>query len=144
MNTKRLFQKGYTLIEVLAASTILSIAVGAAASLSLTMNTQEEINHRVTRALSIQENATIMFQLGLDQAQINNLIPQDPQVIYPIPFNVTTYSDALVGYQQAECPMQFKTTVGTVASGDKKWTGGAQASEQIRTNTVWVLRAAIN
>lgn len=57
---------GYTLIEVAVAATVLLIAVGAACALSLTMITQEEMHVRVSRAINLVENATRLYQLGID------------------------------------------------------------------------------
>ena len=51
--------------DVLIASAILGIGVSAAASLTLTMNTQEDLSWRVTRGLNLAENAAVVFGLGL-------------------------------------------------------------------------------
>lgn len=58
-------QCGYTIIEAMVAISLLMLAVGAAASLSMTMVNQEELNARAARALNWQENAVRLYQLGL-------------------------------------------------------------------------------
>lgn len=67
----RASSSGYTLVEVLVGSSILMMGFAAACVMSLTMITQEEMSHRMARALSVQENAARLFQLGIDPSQIN-------------------------------------------------------------------------
>lgn len=73
-------QRAYSLIEVLAAGSIIVIALGAALSLGVATVSQEESGNRIARALSIQENAARLFRLGLSPEEIIRLIPQDPYV----------------------------------------------------------------
>lgn len=68
---RRAASSGYTLVEVLVGSSILMLGFAAACVMSLTMVTQEEMSHRMARALSVQENAARLFQLGIDPALIN-------------------------------------------------------------------------
>lgn len=75
-----LSQRAYSLIEVLAASSIILIALGAAISLSIATVSQEESGNRICRGLSIQENAARLFRLGLSPDEIVRLIPSDPCV----------------------------------------------------------------
>ncbi len=74
--------KGYTFIEAMVAISILMIGVAAAAALSMTMVTQEEINARAARATNWQENAARLFQLGLgtgsDASEILDAMPGLP------------------------------------------------------------------
>ncbi|MGI9240568.1 MAG: prepilin-type N-terminal cleavage/methylation domain-containing protein [Verrucomicrobiales bacterium] len=86
--TRSAARAGYTLVEVAVASTVLLIAVGAACTLSLTMITQEEMHVRVSRAVNLMENATRLYQLGIDtelptgstDATVFSLLPPDPMV----------------------------------------------------------------
>lgn len=120
---------GYTLIEVMVASTLLFVGVAAATVLSLTMVSQEEANHRVSRALHLQECAAKLFQLGLSGTQIDALLPNDPTIrnsttsapYTKISFSVTTVTTAGFGsYEQGVCTMNFTPT----PSGNATWTAG--------------------
>ena len=73
-------QRAYSLIEVLAAGSIIVIALGAALSLGVATVSQEESGNRIARGLSIQENAARLFRLGLSPEEIIRVIPQDPCV----------------------------------------------------------------
>lgn len=73
--------KGYTLVETLVAVSILLLGVAAAASLTLTMSTQEEINARVARSLYWHENAVRLYQLGLAPDDISAVMPPLPELI---------------------------------------------------------------
>lgn len=75
--SERRRQRGYTLIEVLVASGILMVAVSAAASLSLSMSAQEEINFYTSRALNLQENYVRAYHLGLEPATIQAIMPPE-------------------------------------------------------------------
>ncbi|MDB4721869.1 hypothetical protein OAF65_09135 [Verrucomicrobiales bacterium] len=75
-----LSERAYSLIEVLAASGIIVIALGAAVSLGIATVSQEESGNRIARGLSIQENAARLFRLGLSSEEIIRLIPSDPCV----------------------------------------------------------------
>ena len=77
---KRRSRTGYTLVEVAVATTILMIGVGAACALTLTMNSQEEAHVRNARATNLMENATRLYQLGLDTNTIFAILPPDPLV----------------------------------------------------------------
>lgn len=76
--------RGYTIIEAMVAISLLMLAVGAAASLSMTLVNQEELNARAARALNWQENAVRLFQLGLgtgtDPADIVTVLPGLPAI----------------------------------------------------------------
>ena len=70
---------GYTLIEVLAAGAIVSVAATAMVSLSSTLMLQEELATRVAITRNFQENMTRLWQLGLSPVQINTLMPAQAQ-----------------------------------------------------------------
>ena len=84
-------QRAYSLIEVLAAGSIIVIALGAALSLGVATVSQEESGSRIARGLSIQENAARLFRLGLSPEEIIRLIPQDPcveELSISVPYSV--------------------------------------------------------
>jgi prepilin-type N-terminal cleavage/methylation domain-containing protein len=84
----RLRSRGYTLVEVLAATTIIGLGMAAATSLSTTVMIQEEVSWRVSVALNYQENATRLFQLGFNptagshpaEVSISQLMPRNPVI----------------------------------------------------------------
>ncbi|WP_395752432.1 prepilin-type N-terminal cleavage/methylation domain-containing protein [Prosthecobacter sp.] len=67
--------RGYTLIEVLAAASIISIGTTAMVSLSATLMLQEEMANRVSITRNYQENTVRLWQLGLSTVQITALMP---------------------------------------------------------------------
>ena len=67
--------RAYSLVEVLAASAILLMALSAVLSLSYGTVAQEENNRRVARGYCIQENVAQLFCLGLSPDDIVNVLP---------------------------------------------------------------------
>jgi len=78
--SKKALVRAYTLIEALVGSAVLMIGISAAASLSLSLVTQEEINERSVRALNYQDSAAMLIQLGVPSNQIAGLLPDEPVV----------------------------------------------------------------
>lgn len=70
----------YTIIEALVSSSILLIGVSAAASMSLTLLTQEEINERSVKVFNYLDNAARLYQLGVPASDIEALLPLEPAV----------------------------------------------------------------
>lgn len=66
----------YSLIEVLIASGILLTGIAAIAMMAHTMFLQEEANGRITRALNLQEQAARLWQLGVSNNIITNILPE--------------------------------------------------------------------
>ncbi len=131
-------QVGYSLIEVLVAASILIVGVGAAAKLSLIMVTQEEINQRVSVSLSHQEMAVRLYQLGLSQAEVEGLLPHDPNVAS---ITYTTGTETISGAAMA--PLEYlesTMTVNSTPTGAKvagEWNGGGDtAAAETRINVV--------
>jgi hypothetical protein len=58
-------QSAYTLIELLAASSIIAVAMAASVSLSSTLMLQEELSWRVAVTRNYQENMARLWQLGI-------------------------------------------------------------------------------
>lgn len=69
----------YTLIEVLAAASIIAIGATAAISLSASSVLQEELAFRVAVTRSYQENMLRLWQLGLPRSQVIGLMPDQDQ-----------------------------------------------------------------
>lgn len=72
---QRAQRAAYTLIEVLAAASIMAIGTTAMVSLSSTLMLQEELANRVAIARNYQENTVRLWQLGLSTVQITALMP---------------------------------------------------------------------
>ena len=132
---------GYSLVEVLAASGIISMAVGAAATLSMVTVGQEESGHRVARAICIQENASRMFRLGMSPAEIIRLLPPDP-VVSSISIVQDQVNIAGVGtVDRAQIDIQYHTSPSGAVWNAGKWTGGPGGSGSLRVSpTVTVYR----
>jgi|GEM_PF-2448827 len=82
----RRHQDAYSLIEVTLATGVLAAGVAAAASLTMTSSSIEEMNHRKARVLALTEGAARLWQLGLSPSQAVQLIPGDP-ALAAISFN---------------------------------------------------------
>lgn len=67
--------RGYTLVEVLAASVILLMGVSAVLCLSSGTISQEEAIRKVARGYCIQENAAQLYYLGLSPDEILKILP---------------------------------------------------------------------
>jgi type II secretory pathway pseudopilin PulG len=119
---------GYTLVEALVASIILMIGISAAASLSLTMVAQEEINERTGRALNYLENATTLYQLGFSGAEITALLPQDPAVTSLTVTDQTANVAGLGNMPYGEIAVTFAASSATASWSPGQWTGGDSAA----------------
>lgn len=130
-NRGRSVARGYTLVEVLIASSILAMGLAAAFRMSLAMGTQEEINHRMAMGLSLHENAARLYQLGIDDFQ--NLLPASGGLVT---FSATPRDvDGLnVSIPANLNPMTITATIYPAPeSGDNP----------ARTNTLTVFRATV-
>ena len=124
------------MIEVLVASGILLIGVSAAASFSLTMTTQEEINHRVSRGINYLENCGRMYQLGMDPVEIENLMPPETGLTgNPVYGSI---SEAHLEGQVITVTIESVPDEGNWSEG--AWTGGSQASLATRNVSIRVFR----
>jgi type II secretory pathway pseudopilin PulG len=129
------------MIEALVASSILLIGISAAASLSLTMVTQEEMNERSVTAANYLDNAARLYQLGVDHGQIRNLLPVAP-VVESLTFNVRDVYTADTGSITAvRMNLTYKATTSTANNpvSSALWTGGNQAAR--RSESVEVIRS---
>lgn len=141
---QQLLPRAYSLAEALIAAGILMIGISAAASLSLSMTTQEEISWRVARGLNMLENAAIMYQLGVDWAEPARLIPPDPDVTLAV---VSQGDQALAGGGVVE-GATYRVTISPVMDAGSwsagVWTGGSDASLPDRTLEARAYRSTID
>ena len=76
MNSMKPFsQRGYTMIEALAAAAVVAIGASAAASLSASLTLQEEFARRVAVVRNYQENMAQVWQLGLSPNEVLAILP---------------------------------------------------------------------
>lgn len=132
------------MIEALVASSILLIGISAAASLSLTMVTQEEMNERSVTAANYLDNAARLYQLGVDKGQILNLLPVEP-VVDSLTFSerdvtVTIAGGSIISIPAVRMNLTYKATTATANNpvSTALWTGGNQTVR--RTESVEVIR----
>tara|TARA_R110002096_G_scaffold54517_18_gene140647 strand:+ start:3997 stop:4458 length:462 start_codon:yes stop_codon:yes gene_type:complete len=130
---KRKRNKGYSLADVLVASAILGVGVSAAASLTLTMNTQEDMSWRVTRGLNLAENAVALYVLGMAPSDAIAYLPTDPDTTVTV--QVAEVSDTIS--EMAFKSTTFRASIQPVRDegswSEGKWTGGSQATIPTRT-----------
>ncbi|MFN0125935.1 MAG: hypothetical protein ACKV19_04520 [Verrucomicrobiales bacterium] len=69
---------GYSLIELTLATSVLAAGVAAAASLTLSSAHLEEMNHRKSRIVALNEASARLWQLGLSPTQVATIVPGDP------------------------------------------------------------------
>lgn len=119
--------RGYSLAEALVAAGLLMIGISAAASLTLTMNTQEEISWKVARGLNMLENCVMMCQLGVNGDESIRFIPSDPDATLEVILvaNETNGGLTLEGnhYQVRIRPVM---DAGSWSAGS--WTGGSTST----------------
>jgi prepilin-type N-terminal cleavage/methylation domain-containing protein len=114
-NLRHHVTRGYSLIEVLAASAIVGMGMAAVATLSATVLVQEELSWRVSVALNHQENAARLFLLGFHnvapasnpgEPTISSLLPSNPVLdeilvatgsTHVTPTSTAVVNDALAG-----------------------------------------------
>jgi type II secretory pathway pseudopilin PulG len=67
--------KAFSLVEAMIAAGIVAIGLTAAASLVGALIAKEEINSTSLRAANLQEQAVMLYRLGLDPARIRGILP---------------------------------------------------------------------
>lgn len=126
---KRLGRAAYSLVEVVVASSVLMIGVGAACVLSLTMIGQEETHVRIARGVNLVENATRLYQLGLDSSEVLALLPPDKMVASFTASAETSPPIAGIGTPQfVSWTMQFYPVPGTTTWSPGTWGGKPDTS----------------
>ncbi|MEO0416470.1 MAG: prepilin-type N-terminal cleavage/methylation domain-containing protein [Verrucomicrobiota bacterium] len=130
--------RGHSLIETMVAASVLMIGLGAAASLSLTLVSQEEIAERTSRSANYLENAVALARLGVPYDQIETLLPEEPTVDSLI-FTPRTESVAGLGsIDVVDITMQYKSTdtQNAIAALTERWTGGEK--DLVRSHPITV------
>ncbi len=93
---KNLSNRAYTLIEALVGSAVLMIGISAAATMSLSLLKQEEINENTARAQNYIDTAVALYQLGVPADDVAPLLPSDSIInsltTQPLLVNDTTNS----------------------------------------------------
>jgi hypothetical protein len=72
---RKFSQSAYTVIEVLAAASVIAVGMTAAVSLSSSLMLQEEMAWRVAVTRNYQENMARLWQLGLSPADVSAVMP---------------------------------------------------------------------
>lgn len=130
----------YSLIEALVASSVLLIGISAAASLSLSMVTQEEINERSVQVFNYLDNAARLYQLGVDASDIPGLLPPEP-LVTSLTFTPGTENVSGIGtVPVTTIEMTYRPSGATSgnSSSTLDWVGGDK--DITRTESVVVLR----
>jgi Tfp pilus assembly protein PilV len=132
---------GYTLAEVLVAAVLLGLAMGGAVALSATMNLQNETARGVASALSVQDCAARLWQLGMTPDECNAVLPQTQNNVRIADALVPSSSNAVTWGTAAN--VTLANSMGTVEQIEntltiRNVTGGAN-----RTNVVQVYRPTI-
>lgn len=130
----------YTLIEALVASSILMIGIAAAGSMSLSFVTQEEITERAQKAFNYLDNATALYQAGVDKSQLAGLLPAEPVVTNLTIKDRTIDATNLGPVPSALISVTYTSTGATSANSRLRWTGGDKNAS--RTVSVEVIRAS--
>ena len=128
----------YSLIEALVASSILMIGIAAAASMSLSFVTQEEIAERSARAFNYLENAAALVHAGVDPATIAEILPAEPVVSSLDVVDRTLAATNLGAVPTILVTVSYNPTAASEQSGTHRWTGGS--SEATRTASIEVVR----
>lgn len=69
-------KNAFSLVEAMIAAGIIAIGLTAAASLVGALMAKEEINTVSLRAANLQEQAVMLYRLGLTPAQIRQILPE--------------------------------------------------------------------
>jgi len=68
---------GYSLVEVVVAAAVVAIGVAAAAAMMNALVAQEETNAGAIRAANLHEQATMLYRLGLTNADVQySILPE--------------------------------------------------------------------
>jgi type II secretory pathway pseudopilin PulG len=134
-------KRAYTLIEALVASSVLLIGISAAASLSLSMVTQEEMNERSIKAANYLDNAVRLYQSGIDKGDIAGLLPVEPIIESLTYSNRDLVVPGVSKINSLTLTMVYQANTATIANPTSqiRWTGGEKVAR--RTEIVEVIRA---
>lgn len=121
---------GYTLVEALVAGALLMMAISAASTLTLTILTQEEMSQRHGVAVTHAEAIAGLYQLGLDETSIRQVLPDTPIVEQ---YTLTTGSAPVAGvgdFSSAQISVRYNPSPATESWTGRLWTAGQQADSR--------------
>lgn len=141
--------RGYSLVEVVVAAAIAAIGIAAGAAIANTLVVQEELNAGSVRASNLQEQAVMLYRLGITNTQdICNILPEPCSTSgnpaaggFVLSFGApssTTYTASVDGGGQA--PVACQVTTCTVVYGNPVAGSGEVA---YLSNTVTLVRPTI-
>lgn len=134
-------RRAYTLVEALVASSLLLIGVSAAASMSLTLLTQEEINERSVKVFNYLDNAARLYQLGVPASEIEGILPAEAGVQSLTTDTATTTVPQLGPIEVATMTITYLASeaLDKNQASELEWTGGD--SETPRSESVSLIKA---
>lgn len=130
----------YSLIEVVIAGAILMVCIAAVTAMALATVTQQETNVHISQALSYQEQAARLYQLGLAPATIIAVLPEEPGVALTFKNQTNTTIGGIAGLERVVCEVVFQPNPATSAWTEGRWVGG---TTDTRTNTMIVVRPSL-
>ncbi len=138
---KPVFRQAYTIVEALVSSSILLIGISAAASMSLTLLTQEEINERSVKVFNHLDNAARLYQLGVPVSEIEAILPEEPALTSLSDSSSTVTVAGIGDIDVHTLTVTYKPNAASVKNNPSKeeWTGGDDTTT--RSASVSVFRA---
>lgn len=133
--------RAYTIVEALVASSVLLIGISAAASMSLTLLTQEEINERSVTVFNYLDNAARLYQLGIPESRIKAILPVEPAVTTLSSSTASTAVPQIGNVDVVTLTVSYKASEASAANDTMidEWTGGDKDTS--RNASVSVIRA---
>jgi anti-sigma factor RsiW len=137
--------KGYSLVEVTVAMSLLLVGVAASAVMVSTGARIEEINGKKARAIATGEAAARLYQLGLSEAAIKSILPDVAPIDPTKPNSAPVLLDMVTGFgtiasSSADVPVpsveKMKLTI-------KAQVGGSATQPYTALPEMLVLRKAI-
>lgn len=131
----------YTLVEALVATVLLMMGISAASALTLTLLTQDEMNQRHDIALAETELIAQLYQLGLDEPAIRQVVPSSNVVEQ---FTLTPGSETVPGVgslPSALISVRFNPSPATESWTGRIWTAGLKTDT--RTLEFQVYRSSL-
>lgn len=125
--------RGYSLIEVLIAAAVMAIGIAAAGALVRGLMAQQEASAAFLRGINLQEQSVRLWQLGLDEEQISQLLPE-PCVDSGAPAPGTFHIDftqpvdrtVSVSTSSGQSDIVVQVTTNTIIYADLEVDGGEQ------------------
>lgn len=138
----------YSLVEVLVAAAILAVGLAAAAVLINTLVIQQEMDSGAVRAANLQEQATMLYRLGVTNPQdLYSLLPEPTGASgapaagsYSITFGVPSVSVSTASAPSGvAAEVAYEVTLCTITHSSPVGSGGLAYS----ANSVSIIRPVI-